>query len=141
MKIKANLDTGYKDSNNQLIKNTLMLLKNVIQLIKEEKKIESSHSLSISNIKVQIYHEGKTYQLDVKYQDTISNIKIRVANFLSLKPIGFKLLNNKQEQLGFDYKDIPISCYPERYFKVFEIPQEEETLTKFINTFLNEQIE
>ena len=67
MKIKANLDTGYKDSNTELIKNTLMLLKNVIQLIKEDKKIESTHSLNISNIKAQIFYEGKTYQLDVKF--------------------------------------------------------------------------
>lgn len=34
IKLKTNLDTGYKDSNTGLIKNTLMLLKNVIELIK-----------------------------------------------------------------------------------------------------------
>jgi hypothetical protein len=43
--------------------------------------------------------------------------------------------------MGFDSKDIPICCFPEKYFKVVEIPNEEETLAKFIHTFLNEEIE
>jgi hypothetical protein len=69
-----------------------MLLKNMIEIIKEERHETDPHQ---AFIKIQFFFENKSYTLEVKYEDTIQNIKHKVAIYLKLKPSSIKMLNAK----------------------------------------------
>ena len=64
----------------------------MIEIIKEERHETDPHQ---AFIKIQILFESKPYTLEVKYEDTIGNIKHKLAIFLKLKSSSIKILNTK----------------------------------------------
>lgn len=61
-RINSNLKNGLQNKNYRLLKHTLSLLRNIIELIKEEKRYESEENHNLTRIKIQIFHNNKVNQ-------------------------------------------------------------------------------
>ena len=92
------LTSSYREGNTRLLKHSLILLKWVLELLKEERVhvSERSGTAITAKIKIHIYYEKKCMPIDAAYDEPVCYFKARIAQLLGCRPCMLKLLNPRK---------------------------------------------
>lgn len=142
-KIEKHIKDGFKKGNLKLMKHSLILLKDMIDFVKEKKPPASilQHHQQYFKTTIKVQFEKKKYELEIFYGITYYEIKSKVAEIIKVERTKFQMYNSKGEEISLEYAEVPFCFMQEKIIRIMVVEEKEETVPNIVLNFVKDRIE
>ena len=122
-KLEKYIRDGFKKGNIRLMRHSLILLKDIIDFVKEKKEpreIMNNYQQYFKTI-IKVMFENKKYELEVFFGVTYYEIKGKIAELIKLDRTKFEMFSLKNEEISLEFGEVPFCFMQEKTIKIMRI--------------------